>query len=348
MSDYGSTPQWALPYTRPASGRTWDSGVEAARRGTRLGPGGSGAPYGSTTGNLTGLGSVGQLSEAELMEELRVKYPYLMAFMHVPEIGAKIREAAAKGWGVDELYGAITTTSWWRNSSASDRAYQVLLAEDPAEAAARAAEAAAMIQNRARTLGLPLSNDQIMSLARDVTRFGWSDEQIVDRLVQAVDWSTLEGGDLTANVDLVKRLGSEYLVRVSDSTARDYAIALASGEMTPDGVSSIMQRQSMARFAWMGDQITSGVTPRQYLAPVRDEIANELELAPEEINLMDPQWLGMIEVADRETGQMRAATMHEARLAARRDPRFRDTRNAGTMMASAIQGIAAAMGRRAL
>ena len=47
MSDYGSTPQWALPYTR-STGRSWDSGVEAARRGTRLGAGGSGAPSGST------------------------------------------------------------------------------------------------------------------------------------------------------------------------------------------------------------------------------------------------------------------------------------------------------------
>lgn len=327
-------------------GRYYDSGI--AHANTRLGPQGQGVPYGSTTGNYAGYGNVGQASPQELLNQLAVKYPYMMAFINIPEIGNKLREAAAKGWGVDELYGAITQTNWWRTSSASDRAYQVLLAEDPAEAASRAAETAATIQNRARSLGLPMSNEQIMSLARDATRFGWTDEQQVDRLLAAVNWAQVAGGDLTANVDLVKRIGSEYLVRVSDSTARDYAIRIASGELTAEGVQSIMQRQSVGRFGWMSDQITNGVTPRQYLAPVRDEIANELEMAPEEINLMDPQWLGMVEVHDRDSGEMRAATMNEARLAARRDPRWRDTRNAGVTMARAAQGLAAAMGRRAL
>lgn len=283
---------------------------------------------------------------AETAAVVAAKYGYAAAFLDHPEVGPILQRAAAGGWGEAELYGAISQTNWWRSSSDNERSWEMLVNEDPATASRVAGEIAAKIQNKARTLGIPLSTGQIGDLARTVAKYGWNDEQIVDRLISQASWAGLTAGDLTARRDEVKALAADYLVSLDDSTAQQYAARIASGEMTMEGVRSTLQRQAQTRYAWMSDVIEQGVSPSMYLAPIRNDIANELEIAVEEVDLMKPEWLGMIEVVDDKTGRTRAATRREATLAARRDPRWKDTSNAQSAAARAIQFVQTAMGRR--
>lgn len=323
----------------------YDSGIAAAQAGTRLGPGGTGAPPSSFVINQTG----GLPRTAgDIDSYIRTNYPYLAAFLGNPEIGPILRRAAAEGWDTGRLYGAVQQTEWWRRTSSSAREWEMLIAEDPAEAAARAAEVAAMIQNRARTLGLSMDGSAIAALAADAAKHGWTDAQIVDQLIENVNWATLEGGDLTALRDTVREIGASFLVGVSDSTAQNYAMRIASGEMTEAGVASIMQAQAASRFPWMQSQIDQGITPRDYMMPVRDAIARELALAPEAVDLMNPEWLGMIETTDPGSGERRAATVDEAVLAARRRPEYWNTDSAQQRMASMSTAIAEVFGRRGM
>lgn len=289
-----------------------------------------------------------QPAPAETAAVVAAKYGYAAAFLDHPEVGPILKKAAANGWGEAELYGAITQTQWWKSSSDNSRSWQMLVNEDPATAARVAAEVAANIQNRARTLGIELSNDQIASIARTAAEFGWTDAQIVDRLVGQANWATLSAGDLRAKFDDVKAVAGEYLVDVSDQTAQQYAARIASGEMTIDGVRAAMQKQARQRFAWMADEIDQGITPSMYLDPIRNQIASELEIAPEEVNLMKGDYLGMVEVRDEKSGEMRAATLREAQLAARRDPRWAQTGNAQSQVARTMQFVKDAMGRRSI
>lgn len=276
---------------------------------------------------------------------IRANYPYMAAFLGHPEVGPILRQAAIEGWDEGRMYGAIQATSWWQSTSAAGRTWEQLQAEDPAEAARLAGQTAANVQNRARSLGLNLSSGQISSIALTATKNGWTDNQLVDELVRSVNWASIQGGDLTALRDTVKQIAGQYLVGVSDQTAQEYAVRIASGEMTEAGVASIMQRSAKERFPWMESQIDQGVTPAAALAPVRDTIANELETAPSEIDMMDPKWLGMLEVPG-ENGQLRAATREEARLAARKDPRWASTGNAKELTAKAAAAIRDVFGRR--
>lgn len=279
---------------------------------------------------------------------IRSNYGNLAAFLNDPEIGPILRKAASEGWDMARLFGAISQTNWWKTSSQSVREWDMLMAEDPAEAAARAGQVAAMVQNRANTLGLNMSADQIQGLAIDATRNGWTDAQVVDQLLANLNWSSLQGGDLTALRDQVRQIGAQFLVGVSDSTAQNYAARIASGELTEQGVASIMQAQAATRFPWMMSQIEQGVTPSDYIMPVRDRIAQELALAPEAVDMMDPQWLGMIEMRDPKTGEMRAATLDEATLAARRRPEYWSTDRAQQSMASMKRTIDEVFGRGAI
>lgn len=262
---------------------------------------------------------------SEVEAFIREKYGYFAAFLDIPEVGEVLLNAARNGWGEAQLQGALHATDWWQQTSAAQRTWIQLQSEDPAEARRQVAQTAAAIQNRARSLGLPSS--VVADIATQATIHGWTDEQSIDALIAQVDWSSIEGGDLTAMRDDVSMIGSQYLVNVSDQTAQNYAARIASGEMTMDGVRSIMQQQARARFGWMAEQLDAGVTVVDYLAPVRDQIARELEIVPDAVDLMDPKWLSMVETRG-DDGQMRAATLHEAQLAARKRPEWAETSNA--------------------
>ena len=315
-----------------------------------VGPGGSTMRFGIPAGSITGLGGVPYDYDPDprlTAEVFASKYGYAAAFLEHPEVGPILRTAARRGWGEEELYGAISQTTWWKNTSDNARSWEMLVNEDPATASRVAAELAATIQNRARTLGVTMSGDQITSLARTAAQNGWTEDQVIDRLVAQASWSTLAAGDLTANRDKVKAMASEYLVNVSDATAQQYAARMASGEMSEDGVRSAFQRQARSRFAWMADDIDQGVTPSMYLDPIKQTIAAELEVAPDEVNLMDGEYLGMVEVPG-EDGKMRAATIREAQLSARKDPRWKNTSRAQAQISRTASFIQEAMGRRSL
>lgn len=285
------------------------------------------------------------VSPANVDSWIRSNWSYMGAFLSNPEIGPILRQAALEGWDEGRMYGAVQSTDWWRSTASTARQWDALVAEDPASAAAQAGQTAAAIQNRARSLGLSIDAGTIQELALTATRNGWTDAQTVDQLLQSVNWAAIDGGDLTALRDSVKQIGGQYLVSVSDATAQEYAVAIASGEMTEAGVQSIMQRQAKERFTWMADTIDQGITPSQYFAPVRDTIARELEMSADSIDMMDSKWLGMLEVPG-EDGKPRAATLNEARMAARRQPEYAHTQGAQELASQAFSAIADVFGRR--
>jgi len=276
----------------------------------------------------------------------RQKYGYLAGFLNHPEIGPILRKAATQGWGEMELYGAVTQTKFWQETSAAQRTWWQLTNEDPAEARRLVDQTAANIQNRARALGLPMDSGAIASLATTATANGWTDAQTVDQIMQQVNWATLESGDLTAMRDDVKAVAGDYLVGVSDETAQNYAQRIASGELSMEGVKSAMLKQAKARFGWMAEQLDQGMTVKDYFRPTRDVIANELGVPAEEVDLMSSQYLSLVEKRDEKTGQMRAATLDEAMLAARRDPRFANTQKAKEMTTGLMDMVTNMFGRQ--
>ncbi len=197
----------------------------------------------------------------------------------------------------------------------------------------------------AKRHGLNLNGNQIGALAVQAAQFGWSDEQTLDAILRNVSWGSLEGGTITADRDRVKAIAGRYLVNIGDSTAQDWALRIARGEMTEDGVASILQSQAKARWGYMGDLIDQGIAPADFFAPVKATIANTLEITDDEVDLMAPQYLKMLEVHDPKTGQLRAATLNEAMLSARLDPRWAGTKNAQELTASATTSIAEKFGR---
>ncbi len=199
------------------------------------------------------------------------------------------------------------------------------------------ASAEAAVRNRAGMLGITFDDAAIMSIAKTVVDASWSSDQLDDYLVPAAQ-STNQAGVITATVNQVQQLAARQLLKVSDATAREWAARVASGEMDLDGVQSLLQAQAVQRYGWAASQISQGIGVRDLLLPTRDRIADELEMNPEEIDLMDEQWLGMVQTADA-NGQIRAATDSEAIMRARQRAEWANTRKAGDLAANTVMTI---------
>lgn len=193
-------------------------------------------------------------------------------------------------------------------------------------------QAFAALKNQAAQLGLELDDDGLTSLARVVVDANWSDDMVMDYLAPGA-MNTTKPGIITDNVDTIKKLAADQLLSVSDASAREWAAKIASGEMTFEAVRSLMAQQATIRYGWAASQIAQGITVRDMMLPNRDKLAQELEMSADEIDLMDSNWLGMLQTKDAD-GKIRAATDTEIAQRARQDARWQNTRAARTAVSN--------------
>lgn len=286
-------------------------------------------------------------SPAEVDNYIRTYYGYMAAFMAIPEVANVLRTAAKSGFDQYRLFGAISATTWWKTTDANARQWLTLSSQDPAEANRLRQQKGGSIRDNAGRLGVNLSGTALSQLTEDSLRYGWNDSQVLDAILGHAEFRAGQmQGMLGANIDNVKAMSAQYGMLMADKTAYDWAMRVLNESLTPEGIETSLRRQAKARYSYMADLIDQGVTVMDYFEPIRSTIANELELSPDEVNLLDQRYLAMMEVRDPQTGQLRGATTSEAQKAARRDYRWKDTRAAGEMAAGMVSLLDRAMGVR--
>jgi len=194
------------------------------------------------------------------------------------------------------------------------------------------AAAEAAIRNEAGTLGLPMSDTEIKALAKTVVSENWSGDQLTDRLTGNSAKIT-QPGTFMAMADQIKGMAAQQLIKVSDTTAKEWARQIMSGEKDVVAVANIFANQAAAEFGWAAGQIKQGTTMRDILMPARDTLANELEVNPDTIDFNNTKWRSMIQTAGAD-GKPRAATLTEVTQAARKAPEWTNTANAGRLAAN--------------
>jgi hypothetical protein len=201
------------------------------------------------------------------------------------------------------------------------------------------AQAEATIRNQVKSMGVPFNDEQIKGLAKAVVDGNWSADMVTDYIVAgAGDWSTVQAGQITAAAEAVRKMAAAQLITISEDTTRDYARRVASGELTQDGIQSILLSQAKTQFAWLAPQLDAGMTVRDVLLPSRDLIARELEVPAETVDLMNSKWQSMV-VTKEPNGAMRAATNDELIKNARRTSEWQNTKGARDLTTAAIMRI---------
>jgi hypothetical protein len=117
-----------------------------------------------------------------------------------------------------------------------------------------------------------------------------------------------------------------------------HAKRVLGGESTLESISADFAASARTRF---GDNetmlgiIDRGGTPADYFDPIRQGIAQEMEVDASAIDLIsDSRWTGVVNHADPDSGTIRPMTQTEAIVHARKDDAWADTQGAGQLGAS--------------
>src|SRR5690606_5449534 len=142
------------------------------------------------------------------------------------EIGPILRQAAKEGWDEGRLRGALHGTTWWQNTSESQREWDALWQLDRATANAQIEQRLDAVRRQAKALGLSFDGkkkdlggfgvwDTDWFLAVTSLRNGWNPEQLAAAIFNEGGFdpeSDYAMGSIASTADRVKALAKDYFV----------------------------------------------------------------------------------------------------------------------------------------
>ena len=268
----------------------------------------------------------------------------IAAFLRIPELRKLILAAAHGEWAPELVSTKLRRTAWYRNRSESMRTMDALKVADPKQYAALVNNKYSELRAEFIAQGLPGSK----AMAETALRMGWTPEKLREEFSEKLTAQSRQSGfsadsqpDVTAD-KLMAIARNEYLSPVDRQTAERWAVkAYQTGIDQEDAFRSYLSTLSGARF---GIDPTSGITPSDVMAPARVAIAENLEMNPEQIDFLDPEYSDVLQV-ETSDGRFRPMTAHEATVWARSRDSFKNTQKAEDETATLVEQLGKTFGK---
>jgi hypothetical protein len=285
-------------------------------------------------------------------DRIRKDYPAFYWLLDEPDVGPKIEQAFREGWDEAQLQAAIWATPWWKRTNETTRNWLTQVNTDPAEANRLRGDMAAQVRDKAGELGVSMSAAEVKFVAEQALRSGW-DDMAIGRSISS--WAARSGrlsrsGTIQATWNDLRAYANSMAMPTSSQSLRSYAIQIATGRSTLEGVRSWIRQTAQERFrnnSAIQTALQNGLTVQDAMAPTIQRVADELEIPPERFSLLRGRGAQIVNYRDPDTKEFRAMTDHEAVEFARSQPEWRRTRNGRNQATEYATAIAQHMGGRA-
>lgn len=253
-----------------------------------------------------------------LIQRIQKEYPELAYLLDNDEVGPLLLKAVSGAMDTTEFTFKLHQTNWWKTTAEPARKWDAFAQIDPATAKAQIAQQRASIRDQARTLGVDLTAAGRHWIAVTALREGWDEAQITRAIARQADWEghdDLPGGQLGATFDQYRSMARDYGVKLNGRDAFQAARRTVMGQQTAEGMQAELRHRAMERFS--GNQaivqaLQNGTSLREYFAPIQNEVANQLQVAPDQVDLInDRRYQELISHVD-EQGRVRPMSIPEA------------------------------------
>jgi len=289
---------------------------------------------------------------AEERQRIRADWPAFYYLLDEPGLEAFFEKAIREGWGPGEFQSNLMATPWWRTHSETARNWDTIVATDPAEARRQISQRQIQLADEARRLGLKLAGNQIGFLATVSLREGWDSSIITRKLIEVGRAAGLApSGEIRANAQSLKALAKQYAVAVSQATLTNWAMEMAQGRMTEEGIRAQFVDMAKRRVDPRGENLQlqraldSGLTVREAYQGVIETVARELEMDPSGIDLTSGHWGKLLDFED-DKGVQRVMTQTEALRWARSQGAWQETNTSREAYAGLANAMTAKWGLR--
>jgi hypothetical protein len=262
-----------------------------------------------------------------------------------PELRKALLDAAHQGLVDTRFEELISRTKWWKSRTEAMRQWDMLQMQDPKEIQDRINKRLAVLKPMWEQYGL---DGDINAMALNMERLGMNEAQlqmaIADQLTKESAATGLDQGTTgsTSTDQLLRIARMEYLTPVDRNTAERWVIkGIRTGEDIEESWRAYLSQLAAPRF---GIDPVSGVAPGDLMAPIRMSVAQNLEIDPDTIDLLDPQYEALLQV-ETDKGGFRPMTANEATKWARSQEAFKGTHTAEDATSKLADALGKAFGR---
>lgn len=284
----------------------------------------------------------------------------------VPEVNGVLKRAIREKWTPQRFSMAVADTRWWKTTSADRREWITQKIADPASAKAAQWEGGRMVQGRAELLGIPVPS---MSKAQQIwlsgTLYGFEGAELDGYIFR----EGVKGRDLVAGIKTwggrFGEVANEMLSAAFDygylgstwetsswgrKAAQDIAdeaadILSKGGTANTERWLQKMQNFAAAKYSPFADRIQAGQSVREIAQPYIEAVSNTLELNPNDVGLDERLIEQALQGRKDENGQATGMTVWQVEQAARKDERWRTTKNANDAVGSLLTELGKRFGK---
>ena len=232
--------------------------------------------------------------------------------------------------------------SWWRNTLDTERAWQMLLASDPAVAEKQKLDQINILRVAAGNLRINLSPERLETLAVDAITQGWEGADYGRNLLAEASWDEGKAavGAIGANMNKINNLANDYMLTYSPGVVEDWARKIYLGEETLNILEADFIQTAKEMYPTMAEKLDRGYNTRELFDPYAQKIANLLEVPATSIDFInDPKYSPIIDSVT-DTGERRAMTLSETAEYIRTSPLTKDLWGKTSQAKTAAQGFA--------
>lgn len=243
-------------------------------------------------------------SQQALIDYIRANYPDVYGLMSVnAEVKNVLLLAAEHKYDQAKLQGALAKTNWWKSTIATARTWDAAAATDPVTARFLLQQTQSEITATASRLGIPIDVKRAASLALNVRRLGWTQQQVMEGLAAQFTINA-KPGQGTATVDTLRSLAGNYGLVYSDQSLVDWTRRILSGKADVDGFRSELVDKAKKTYVAIADEIGPNRTVSDYADQYAQVAARLGVLAnPAEFDLTDSRWRRALDTVDPATGK---------------------------------------------
>lgn len=258
----------------------------------------------SATSGGTAVATDQPKSRQELLDYIAEHYPSFYGVLNVhPDVKEVLLRAAEEEYSATKLQAELAKTDWWKKTAATARQWDADYALDRATGDAKLKATRDELQAQANRLGVTLSAKELADLALNVNRLGWSQQVIAETLAAKFRQKTAKPGLGTATVDSLRAQMAQYGVNLSDHALTVWTQRILGGNADEAGFTSYLVQQAKKLFPTIADEISEGLTVRDYFDPYAQSAAQVLGINPEEINFAERKWRRALLRLDPQTGK---------------------------------------------
>jgi hypothetical protein len=272
---------------------------------------------------------------------VREHYSDMAPFLGNDEIRSLGHQAAVEKWSGSELTHRFEQTEYYRTHSPESRAFDALIGNDPQGAGQLVDRAKRTIADLFAQFGLATDDQKIGDAAKAAIRAGYinlsggvTDQNALTDFAtflaggQAAATGKAPTGQVSVTADQLRTIARSFMVPMTEQDLTQRALDISAGRSTTDAFTSEMAGHAKSLFQNAPDiqkAIDEGRTPTQYFQPIKNLVAETLEMTPDQVDLMAPRFQQVMQTYDPQIKGNRPMTLGEAANWARSLPEFSKT-----------------------